>query len=277
VKEPFELEWLGGAAEHHFRRARPEIEELPWGTLEPSRYPTELVERARHLWTENIISEYRAIAAFSALLSAFAKAKVPLDLIGMAGAFIADEAVHVELAARIVMELGGLVPSAVNTEALLSLPARDLSALARASELVVRVSCVAETFSGSMVTSGLRHASHPLTKGAYELIARDESKHLRLEWLYMDWVADQLDDAERGRLSGVAFATLSGLRGTWARTRPLSPAFDVEHTTELGWLGRGRYRARARAVIEHDIVEPLRHYGIDVSGADIDSLFELSD
>ena len=45
MKTPFELEWMGGAAEHHFRKARPRTEERPWGTVEPTKYDPAAVER----------------------------------------------------------------------------------------------------------------------------------------------------------------------------------------------------------------------------------------
>ena len=35
---------MGGAAEHHFRKARPTTEELPWGTLVPSEYSLSAVQ-----------------------------------------------------------------------------------------------------------------------------------------------------------------------------------------------------------------------------------------
>ena len=38
MKVPFELEWMGGAPEHHFRAARPGTDDLPWGTLDATRY-----------------------------------------------------------------------------------------------------------------------------------------------------------------------------------------------------------------------------------------------
>src|SRR5215472_9210527 len=102
MNEPFELEWLGGAAEHHFRRARPGIDDLPWGTLDTSQYPPDVVLAARATWTESAYTEYRAVAAFAAVLSALCEAKAPLDVIGMASSFVADEVVHVELCSRLV-------------------------------------------------------------------------------------------------------------------------------------------------------------------------------
>ncbi len=38
-ERPFELGWLGGAAETRFRHQRPEAEAMPWGSLDASAYP----------------------------------------------------------------------------------------------------------------------------------------------------------------------------------------------------------------------------------------------
>ena len=95
--ERFELQWMGSAAEHHFRKVRPVIEELPWGTLDPTQFHPGAVTRARVAWTEVAINEYRAAAAFTEVLRALLDAKAPLDLTGMTSDFLADECSHVEL------------------------------------------------------------------------------------------------------------------------------------------------------------------------------------
>ena len=38
AQELFELELLGGGMERRYRRARPEVEQMPWGTLDVSEY-----------------------------------------------------------------------------------------------------------------------------------------------------------------------------------------------------------------------------------------------
>ena len=88
MKVPFELEWMGGAAERHFRKARPGIDHLPWGTVNPSKYAPAAVDQARASWTEVAINEYRAVASFSEVLRALVDVKAPLDLLGMASDFL---------------------------------------------------------------------------------------------------------------------------------------------------------------------------------------------
>jgi len=101
------LSWLGGATERHFRKLRPGIEELPWGTLRPEQYPPLLLERARSAWTEAAYNESCTALAFADLQRALLQAQVPIDLIGMASDFVVDEILHIELTSRIAMELGG--------------------------------------------------------------------------------------------------------------------------------------------------------------------------
>ena len=102
---PFTLEWLGGPAEFHFRKARPEGD-FDWASLDPARYPPSLVAAAREVWMGIVLAEYAAIAAFADVVGALTQARAPLDLIGMTGDFLADEVRHVELASRVVMQLG---------------------------------------------------------------------------------------------------------------------------------------------------------------------------
>lgn len=268
MKELFEIEWLGGAAEKHFRKIRPEGNDLPWGTLDPKRYPPALVDRARVMWTENAITEYRAAAGFAEVLAMMLQAKVPLDLCGMAGAYVADEVLHVELVSRIAMELGGGAPLQVDMKTM-SLPTTPgLTPLQRATEAVLRVSCIAETFSSALVTTSLKAATHPLVRGVEEIIARDEARHSRLGWLYLEWIGEDLDDAERARLSAVTAATLKAMSPLWKRPRSkvrdgiTSEGWRLEDVHTLGWVESEKYVTRAREAVSEDILAPLRRYGI---------------
>jgi len=159
--EPFDLEWLGGVAEHHFRKVRPGVDEMPWGTLDPKRYPAELVDRARISWTEAAYNEYCTASAFAELLGAMLAAKAPVDLVGMASDFVADEILHVELTSRIAMELGGGAPYVIDFDNLHRKPSSDLSAFQRANELIVHACCVGEAFSLPMLASAFGSATHP--------------------------------------------------------------------------------------------------------------------
>jgi hypothetical protein len=278
MRERFDLEWLGGAAERHFRKVRPGVDELPWGTLDPARYPAELVDRARESWTEAAYNEYCTAAAFGELLSALLSAKAPVDLVGMASDFVADEVLHVELTSRLAMELGGGAPYEIDFENLCRRPSLDLSPLQRASELVVHVCCVGEAFSLPMLASAYGSATHPLTRAVLERIVADEAPHGRLGWLYLEWAADRFDPAERRRLGEVALETLADLAPLWQRLTSravdglTSEGYRLEHVRELGWTESSRYKERARAAVEEEVVRPLARFGIELPRERLDIL-----
>ena len=284
MKEPFELEWLGGPAEKHFRSVRPKVDELPWGTLgvRLGDYPPLLVDRARVSWTEAAYNEYCTAAAFAELLRLMLQTQVPLDLIGMASDFVADEVLHVELTSRIAMELGGGAPYRVDFSELCPRIDRSLSPRQQASELMVRVCCVGEAFSVQMLAGCLATAAHPLTRAVLERIVRDEAPHGRLGWLYLDWIADELDDAERERLADVALDAMLGFEPFWKRLRSrvsdgvTSEGFLLSHVHELGWMEASAYARTAREAMRSDVVAPLARRGIAVRAGALEEMLSGS-
>ena len=274
--EPFELEWVGGAAEHHFRKARPGIEDLPWGTLDTSQYPPAVLDAARATWTESAYTEYRAVAAFSEVVRALCETNAPLDILGMASSFVADEVVHVELASRVAMELGGGVPRPVDFDALVVRADRTLTPFQRANDIVMRISSIAEAFSGKMAVDAMRTTTHPLTRAVYEKIVADESLHYRLGGVYFDWAKEQMDDAERTRLAAVALRTLRALGPNWKPSKRSKPAGRTNATLaqihEIGWIETRVFMTHVRAAVA-GIVASLGSYGIVIAPHDVDALF----
>jgi hypothetical protein len=267
VKEPFEIEWMGGAAEHHFRRARPATEELPWGTLAASEYSPPAVEYARGAWTEVAINEYRAVASFCEVLRALVDVKAPLDLLGMTSDFLADECSHVELASRMAMELGGAARRTIDLEHFATRPG-GLTPFQRANELVLRVSCIAEAFSGGTANVSLDVTTHPLTRAVYQTILRDEAHHRRLGGLYFEWALSRIDEDELRRLGQSMLAALKGLAPFWksrAARGDGQPALAEDDLCALGWLSPARFAPVAREVVVRDILDPLATIGITVS------------
>jgi len=273
MREPFDLEWMGGVAEKHFRKVRPGVDELPWGTLDVARYPIELVDRARVSWTEAAYNEYCTAVAFTEMFGALLAAKAPIDLIGMASDFLADEMLHVELTSRIAMELGGGAPYEVDFDGLAIKPSPALSPLQRANELVVHVCCVGEAFSLPMLASAYSSALHPLTKQVLHRIVQDEAQHGRFGFLYLDWASDQLDAAERTRLGHIAVDTIAVFAPLWQRLTSrvhdgvTTEGYLLEHVRELGWTESSLYATRARRAIEEEVVAPLASYGIELPAA----------
>ena len=270
--ERFELPWLGGAAQHHFRKARPEIDDLPWTKFDTSEYAPEAVWRARVAWTELAINEYRAAAWFTEVLHALLDVKAPLDLVGMASAFLVDECSHVEMASRLAMALGGGVEQHVDVERFAVRP-RGLTALQRANELVLRISCIEEAFSGGTASVSLETTSHPLPRAVYEAILGDEARHRRLGGLYFEWALRRIDEAELKRLGGVLRDVLHRIKPMW--TLPtIAPASPSPDTRALGWLEPTRFAEVAREVVVRDILDPLATIGIAITAEERAQLFQ---
>ncbi len=271
MTQVFELEWLGGAAERRFHALRPGSDDLPWGTLDAGDFAPALVERARHSWTEGALNEYATAACFAALLRALLEARAPVDLVGMAGAFVADEMLHVELNARMAMALGGAAPLAVDFAALVPEVPAGTSPLGHAAELLVRVCCVGETLSVPLLSAAMRAATHPLVRAVLERLVRDEVAHARLGWLFLEWAGPALDAAARRRLGVVAAGAIDEQRQTWPRdgdgasTAPL--CCDAGELHALGWLTPAEFRGVAGAALRHDVIAPLARFGI-VTAAD---------
>ena len=279
MSDLFELEWMGGPAEHRFRKIRPGTEDLPWGTLDTSTFHPNVLEAARGSWTEVAINEYRAIAAFSAVLRALAEARAPLDLLGMTSDFLADECAHVELASRMAMELGGAAARTLDVRGMTPSTDHSLTPLQRANELVLRISCIAEAFSGGTAAGQLASTPHALPRAIYESILRDESHHRRLGGLYFDWASEKMDDAERARLTQVTVNTLKGYARYWTPrpSRALREGWPLEELRALGWLEQEKFVPLAREVVVRDILDPLQAIGICVSDADRQKLLQQTD
>jgi hypothetical protein len=279
MREAFDLEWLGGPAEKYLRRLRPGVDELPWGTLRAADYPPDLVDRARVSWTEAAYNEYCSAAAFAELVRLMLEAKAPVDLVGMASDFIADEVLHVELTSRLAMELGGGAPYRIDFGALVA-PLGGVGPLERANEAMVRLCCVGEAYSVPMLAGCRRSATHPLTRAVLERIVADEAPHGRLGWLYLDWIADELRDEERKRLAAVALDTLRVLSPLWRKLTSrvtegvTSEGYLLAHVRELGWMESSEYGRAARDAVRRDVAEPLARYGIELPEQELGALVD---
>lgn len=269
MRAPFELDWFGGVAERHFRKVRPGVDALPWGTLDVSDVPPLLRDRARVSWTEAAYNEYCTAAAFADLIRALLEANAPIDLVGMASDFVADEILHVELTSRIAMELGGGAPYEIDFTHLTLPETPDLDPFARANELVVRTCCVGEAFSVPMLAGCYRHASHALTKGVLERIVQDEAPHGRFGFLYLEWAAPRMSRGEKERLADVALDTLRLFAPHWTRLRSrvgddgrTTEGFQLEHIQRLGWNEAEAYGKAARRAVREEILAPLARHGI---------------
>jgi hypothetical protein len=258
--EPFELSMLGGAVERRYRRLRPEVDALPWSTLEPSRHSAATLERARQLWTEAAFQEHRTGAACAASVTALIAARAPLDLIAMATRFPLDELAHVELCARLVMALGGGIRLLHVPGELIIEPPADARPLYRAAELVVRNFCVGEALSIPILRASWHAARHPLIKALLGRIVKDEAAHGQFGWFFLDWAGDELTEPERARLTAAANESIAAIAARWTSLERHLAADDAADS--LGWMERERYLELARRSMATHVLAPLNERGL---------------
>ena len=258
---------FGGGWERRYRKQRPEVEEMPWGTLHPSDYPESLVIAARRSWTSAAFQEHRTGAACAETLRCLIECRAPLDLVAVASRFPLDEMVHVELCARLAMELGGGTELIHDPNEMILRADPTLSPLMRAAELVVFNFCVGEALSVPMLHGTWRASQHPLTRAVLGRIVLDEAAHGSFGWAFLDWAEDKLSDADRVHLAKTAHRAIAGIPAIWADLRKRPQGADSE-VHALGWMQTAPYLELARRSMETRVVAPLRARGIEVSGAE---------
>lgn len=261
TEELFELEVVGGSIQRRYRAMRPEVDELPWGTIRPGDFPEERIEAARTAWTGAAFQEFRTGAACAATLQSLIEARAPVDLVALACRFPLDEMVHVELCARIAGELGGAIPWSYRPDELVAPFGAGAEPLLKAAHQVVGFFCVGEALSIPLLHGTAKACTHPLTKAVLERIVRDEADHGAFGFAFLDWANAHLTDDDREALAETARLAILGVEANWAaiRARPDTPD---DHAHDLGWMQTRAYLALAERSLEHNVRQPLRARGI---------------
>jgi hypothetical protein len=268
--ELFELELYGGGMERRYRRMRPEVEAMPWGTLDLSGISEEQLVSGRRAWTGAAFQEHRTAIACAATLRALIECRAPVDLIGVASRFPLDEMVHVELCARMAMELGGGTEIVHDPDAMVLDADPSTPPLLRAAELAVRFFCVGEALSIPLLRGTWKAAKHPLPRAVLGRIVRDEASHGTFGFAFLDWADDKLTDADRAHLSRHARMATDAIEAQWAdirkRHRERPPRTDTAGEA-LAWMESSAYLALAKRSMDDKVLAPLRERGIDPTTA----------
>jgi hypothetical protein len=231
--------------------------ELPWASLDGDALAAHVRLAARRFWSENAFSEYASSIAMAEVVAALGRAQVPPALWREACGFPADELAHAELCAGVAVRCGGGVDIPFDPRAL-ELPAHaGLVPLERATALVVGVFCLGEAVSLRMLAGNLRASRHPLARAVLHRIVRDEARHARFGWAYLDWVAPRLSAGERRRLGDQLAADL-------AAVAPLTAPRAGSPAAGLGWMPAERWHAVVRRTLDTALLRPLARHGIVV-------------
>lgn len=261
--EVFELEMVGGLATQKYRTMRPEVEDMPWGTLDISDMDEAALIAARKAWTGAAFQEFRTGAACAATLQALIEARAPIDLIALASRFPLDEMVHVEMCSRVVAEMGGAVELIYDPKKLIwDIPKGD--PLMTASHWVVSNFCVGEALSIPLLQGTFKASKQPLLKEVLRRIVLDEADHGTFGWMYLDWANELHTDDERSELGKTADIFISSVLSRWEDLRA-GESFDIHQSEALGWMQSDDYLVLAEKSLQRNVLTPLRNRGIPVS------------
>src|SRR4026207_2004148 len=110
----------------------------------------------------------------------------------MSARFPLDELVHVELCARMAMELGGGTEIQHEPDHLIADAPEGLSPLLRAADVVVRFFCVGEALSIPLLRATWHAATHPLPHAVLGRIVKDEAAHGAVGVLFLVWAVAEV-------------------------------------------------------------------------------------
>ncbi len=259
----FELGWRGGATAARLHRRRPGGDAMPWGTIDLAQYPEGYGDEARQIWSNGVFTEYASAAAFSALTGAMLECGAPVDLVAMSADIVVDELFHVELSARLTMELGGAVPLEFELAKIAPLSTAKRP-LMRAAELALTTSCVGEALSVPAMARSRVMATEPLVRAVLDRLVADEGPHARLGDWFFEWAAEQLTDDERARLAELALETIAVYAPLWQE----APGACCPIPRGLG--GHDEVgRAALAAAVAKSIAVPLARHGILLDRAQV--------
>ncbi len=265
--ELFELELFGEGVERRYRKLRPEVEAMPWGTIDASAIPEAERIAGRMAWTGAAYQEHRTGVACCATLRALMEARAPLDLIALATRFPLDEMVHVELAARMAMELGGGTEIRHDPDRMILDASASLRPLVRAGDMVVRFFCVGEALSIPLLRGTWHAVSHPLAKAVLGRIVKDEAAHGTFGFTFLDWAMPHYSVEDRAHLGRAADLAIQFIARQWqdlARRR--TPGTDVAGAA-LAWMKTDDYLSLARRSLATKVIAPLVQRGIPITAS----------
>jgi hypothetical protein len=87
-------------------------------------------------------------------------------------------------------------------------------------------------------------------------LVKDEGLHSRFGWMYLEWAAAELSDAEKARLASVAEHAIEAFAPVWR-----SAGRTQSEMRALGWVEGDAYRAVGERAAE-EVASKLARFGI---------------
>src|SRR6478672_1347995 len=158
----------------------------------------------------------------------------------MASRFVMDELVHVELCARMAMELGGGTEIMHDPDVLIVDPDPELRPLLRAADMIARCFCVGEALSIPLLRGTWHAARHPLPRAVLGRIVRDEAAHGTFGYTFLDWALPQIDEEGRAILGRAADLAIAAIKAQWDDLRKQPPR-AADAGDALAWMQTDAY------------------------------------
>ena len=264
--ELFELELYGDNVERRYHRMHPEVETMPWGTFDTTGLPETAVTMVRKQWIGVAYQEHRIVVVCVATLRVLMECRAPLDLIAMASRFPLDELVHVELTARMAMELGGGTEIQFEPDHMIIDAEEGLPPLLRAADMIARFFCVGEAVSIPLLRATWHAARHPLPRAVLGRIVKDEAAHGVFGFLFLDWALESMTEADRRHIAVAADRGIMAVRALWRDIEQRrSKGYDESLGDALGWLHSDAYLELAARSLETQVRKPLLERGIPIT------------
>ena len=229
---------------------------MPCGSLDLKAASEPQLMAARKAWTSAAFQEHRTGVACCTTLRALMEARAPLDLIALAARFPLDELVHVELCARMAMELGGGTEDLVRPDARRGRhERRSRTAIARLRARGLRYFCVGEALSIPLLRGTWRRK--PVIRCRARCSGtnpvRDEAAHGTFGFTFLDWALPQLDASALPLLGRAADSAIAGVRQLWAELarQPVREACEID---ALAFMETDAYLALAAKAMDEKVL-----------------------
>jgi hypothetical protein len=241
--------------EHHQRfvdEALPEeLSRAAFNAFERTRYDNVVLSRGRAAWQNRVLLQQTNLVVAVRFLGDLVEMGTAADIQGLAVRLVRDRGIHLDLARRMAVALGGkdAIPGSVAPPVKI-----DAEATRRVIDTVVSTLCVGENIGMKVLVEMGKQTECALAKEAIQRVAADAAIHARLGWEMLSVVISALTKEERAFLAGRMPKAFQAAYGLYVPTLvasstrpgpPLHPFGSLDAVVRLGI-----YQAAASSVAE---------------------------
>lgn len=224
---------------------------IDFAAFDASRYPDELIARARSTWQGRVLTEYRSIQIMTRFLTEVLGAGDPIEVYAGASDLVADEIRHTALCASMVEALGGTprLPEPLVAEEnpgflKMSMPQRALVS-------AINMLAINETLSVGFVEDLNARCKDPVVKAVLAATCEDEEGHQDFGWSYVERSLERFPADAMGTWREVVQQTLAPHRRSVDRTLAEVPASerDLDAWPDAELVDLGLFSPQRQALV----------------------------